>query len=103
MDEEEQVRVADGLCGLDLLHLPVEGSPAHALGLVDGIANAAVRSETVAALERLADGAVIRALPLAAVGKAMGLAGGEDPATSWHVELGHEIATPWADPPVPSI
>jgi hypothetical protein len=38
-------------------------------------------------------------LPLAAVGKAMGLAGGEDPATGWHVELGHEIATPWADPP----
>ena len=103
LDEPEETGIADGLCGLDLLHLAVKGGPAHPLGLVDGIADAAICSKTVAALERLADGAVIRALPLAAVGKAMGLAGGEDPATGWHVELGHEIATPWADPPVPSI
>jgi hypothetical protein len=55
LDEPKETGIADGLCGFNLLHLAVEGDPAHSLGFVDGIANAAVRSETVAALERLAD------------------------------------------------
>jgi hypothetical protein len=69
LNELEVTGTADRLCGLDLIHLAIEGGPAHALGLVDGIANAAVRSETVPALERLTDGAVIGALALRAVGK----------------------------------
>ena len=53
--------------------------------------------QTLPALERLTDGPVIGALALRAVGKAMGLAGGEDAAPSRLVELGHEIPAPWAD------
>jgi hypothetical protein len=53
LDVLEQVRIADSLCGLDPRHLAVEGGPAHAVRLVDRIANAAIRSETPPALERL--------------------------------------------------
>jgi hypothetical protein len=45
LDELEEASVAGRLGSLDLLHLPIEGVPAHALGLGDGIANAAVRAE----------------------------------------------------------
>jgi hypothetical protein len=99
LDEPEETGIADGLGGLDLLHLAVEGGPPHPLGFVDRIANAAIRSKTAPALERLADGAVIGALALGAVGEAMGLAGGEDPVPGRLVELGDEIPTAWADPP----
>jgi hypothetical protein len=67
------VSIADGLCGLDLLHLTVKGGPAHALGLVDGISDASIRSKMLSALECLTDGSVIEALSLAAVGKSMSL------------------------------
>src|SRR3954447_16831850 len=43
LDELEHVSVAGRLGGLDLLHLAFEGGPTHAVGLVDGIADAAVR------------------------------------------------------------
>jgi hypothetical protein len=76
LNEPEEAGVADGLCGLDLRHPAVEGSPTHALGLVERIANAAIRSEALAALESLTDGPIIGALPLTAIGEAMGLAGG---------------------------
>jgi hypothetical protein len=99
LDELEKTGVADRLGGLDLLHLAVEGGPAHAMGLVDRIANAAVRSETLAALERLTDGTIVGTLALAAVGQAMGLAGGEECASSGLVELRHEIPALGADPP----
>jgi hypothetical protein len=65
LDEPEETGIADSLCSLNLIHLAVEGGPAHVLGLVDGIADAAIRSETLAAFKCLSDGAVIRALPLA--------------------------------------
>jgi hypothetical protein len=35
----EETCIADGLCGLDLVHLAVKGGPAHAMRLVDGIAS----------------------------------------------------------------
>ena len=69
LDEPEETGIADGFCGLDLIHLAVEGRPAHPLGLVDGVFEATVRSKTLPALERLTDGAVIGALALRAVGK----------------------------------
>jgi hypothetical protein len=69
LDELEEAGIADGLCGLDLLQFALEGGPAHAFGLVDGISNATISSETPSALERLTDGAVIGALALAAVGE----------------------------------
>jgi hypothetical protein len=69
LDEPEKSGIADGLGDFDLAHLAIEGGPAHALGLVDGIANAAVRSEALPALEGLTDGSVIGALALRAVGK----------------------------------
>ena len=68
VDVLKQVGVTDGLSSLDLLHLAVEAGPAHALGLVDRAADT-IRSKPLAALERLADGAIIRALPLKAVDK----------------------------------
>jgi hypothetical protein len=48
LEEQREVGIADGLCGLDPLYLAVEGGPAHALGLVDGVSNAAIRSEALA-------------------------------------------------------
>jgi len=99
LDEPEETSIADGLCGLDLIHPVIEGCPGHAVELVDGTTNAAVGSKMSAALERLTDGAVIRALPLGVVGQTMGLAGGEDPATGWLVALGDKNPTTWADPP----
>ncbi len=74
LDEPEEMSIANGLGGLDLIHLAVEGGPAQALRLVDGISNAAIRSEALAALECLTDGSVIGALPLAMVRQAMSLA-----------------------------
>ena len=44
LDEADQVGVADALGGFDLGHLTREGAPAHAFGLADAGANAAVRS-----------------------------------------------------------
>jgi hypothetical protein len=46
-----ELGIADSLCGLDLLHLAVKGSPAHALGFIDGISDAAICTEALAALE----------------------------------------------------
>ena len=43
LDEADQVGVADALGGFDLGHLTREGAPAHAFGLADAGANAAVR------------------------------------------------------------
>ena len=91
LDELEKVGIADGLCGLDLIHLAVEGGPAHAMRLADRITNAAVRSETPPALERLADGPIVGTLALRAVGEAMDLVGGKDPVPGWLVELGDKI------------
>jgi hypothetical protein len=91
LEDSHQVCVADGFCGLDLIHLAVECGPAYALKLVDRIANASICSEMLAAPEGLADGSVMRALALAAVGKTMGLVGGKDPVS---VELGYKIAAP---------
>jgi hypothetical protein len=69
----KQAGIADGFCGL-VLNLPaVEGCSAHVLALVDGMANAAVRSGLLATLERLADGSVLSNLVLRALGEAMGL------------------------------
>jgi hypothetical protein len=51
LDEQEEPCIANGLCGLDLIHLAAEGGPTHALGLVDGIADAAICSEAVPALK----------------------------------------------------
>ena len=99
LDEQEQASVHDRLRGLDLLHLAVEGGPTHAPGLVDGIADTSLRSEALAALERLVDGPVIGALALRAIGEAMGLAGGKEPVPGRLVELGDEIAALGADPP----
>jgi hypothetical protein len=45
-DEAKEIAVADRLRSLDLIHLQVEGAPAHVLGLVDGVPEPAVRSET---------------------------------------------------------
>jgi len=59
LDEPDKVSIADSLGGLDLIHPAVEGRPAYAVGLVDGISGAAICSETVPALERLADGPII--------------------------------------------
>ncbi|MPR13856.1 hypothetical protein [Microvirga tunisiensis] len=53
LDEPEETSIANGLCNLDLSHLTVEGSPAHALGLVDGVSDAAIRSEALAVRKRL--------------------------------------------------
>jgi hypothetical protein len=50
LNEPEETGIADDLCGLDLLHLAIEGSPVHALGLGDRVANAAIRSNGSAAL-----------------------------------------------------
>jgi hypothetical protein len=76
LDKLDELSVADGLSGFDLIHLAVESGPAHALVLVDRIAtNALLRSKALAALERLTNCPVIRALSLGAVGQTMGLAG----------------------------
>ncbi len=99
LEEQGEAGVADGLCGLDPFHFALEGGPAHALGLVDGISDATIRSEALAALECLADGPIIGALTLATVGEAMSLAGGEDPASCRLVEFSNETIAPGADPP----
>jgi hypothetical protein len=53
LDEAEKTGIADGLGGLNPFDLAVEGDPAHAVGLVDGVSEDAVRSETSPALECL--------------------------------------------------
>jgi hypothetical protein len=40
LDEAGEVSVADGLGGLDLLHLAVEGGPSHPLGFLDVVSDA---------------------------------------------------------------
>jgi hypothetical protein len=91
LDKADKVGVADGLGGLNLVHLAVEGGPVHAFGLVDGI--------PMPPLARLADGPVIGAVALRAVGETMGLAGGEDARAAGLVELGDEVAALGASPP----
>lgn len=44
LDALNEAGVANGLGGLDLLHLAVEGGPAHALGLADRITDATICS-----------------------------------------------------------
>ena len=92
-----------GLGLLHALHVAVVGSPAHALGLRDEVADALSRAEPLASLEGAAERPVPWALPLGAVAETMGLARGKGESTWRQLELGDAITRLGADePPAPA-
>ncbi len=92
-----------GLGLLHALHVAVVGSPAHALGLGDEVADALSRAEPLASLEGAAERPVPWALPLGAVAETMGLARGKGESTWRQLELGDAITRLGADePPAPA-